>query len=69
MLPPACAAGRDIEWNLDALLAAASRTVTFVGQVTVAGLPSGTLIHTTARVQDVTGAAARAGVTTAVNST
>jgi len=36
--------------------------VQFVGQVTVGPLANGNLIHATARVSDVTGAAARAGV-------
>jgi uncharacterized repeat protein (TIGR01451 family) len=64
--PGACAAGRDIVWDLGTLAAGANRSVTFVGQVTVSGLPDGYLIHGTARVRDVAGAAARAGVTTPV---
>jgi uncharacterized repeat protein (TIGR01451 family) len=69
MLPAGCAAGRDIEWDLGGLAAGASRTVQFVGQVTVGPLPDGSLVHATARVEDVTGAAARAGVTTTVENT
>jgi uncharacterized repeat protein (TIGR01451 family) len=66
-VPPGnCAAGRDIVWNLGTLAMGASRTVQFVGRVTVAGLPDGYLIHATARVRDAAGAAARAGVTTNV---
>jgi uncharacterized repeat protein (TIGR01451 family) len=60
--PGACAAGRDIVWDLGTLAGGASRSVQFVGLVTVAGLPDGHLIHGTARVRDVAGAAARAGV-------
>jgi uncharacterized repeat protein (TIGR01451 family) len=60
--PVACAAGRDIVWDLGTLAGGASRSVQFVGLVTVAGLPDGHLIHGTARVRDVAGAAARAGV-------
>ncbi len=67
MLPGKCLAGRDIEWILDGLSAGPSRTVQFVGQVTVGPLPDGSLIHATARVGDVTAAAARAGVTTTVS--
>ena len=67
MLPGNCLAGRDIEWILDGLSAGASRTVQFVGQVTVGPLADGSRIHATARVADVTGAAARAGVTTTVS--
>jgi len=54
-------------WNLGGLAAGASRTVQFVGEVTVGPLPNGNLIHATARVGDVTGAAARAAVTTTVS--
>jgi len=68
-VPAACVAGRDIVWDLGGLAAGASRTVQFVGQVTVASLADGSLIHATARVEDVTGVAARAGVTTAVENT
>jgi len=64
--PGACAAGRDIVWDLGTLAGGASRSVQFVGQVTVSGLPDGYLIHGTARARDVAGAAARAGVTTSV---
>jgi uncharacterized repeat protein (TIGR01451 family) len=64
--PGACAAGRDIVWDLGTLAAGASRSVTFVGRVTVSGLPDGYLIHGTARVRDVAGAAARTGVTTSL---
>src|SRR5262249_37938007 len=59
-VPAGCAVGRDIEWNLSTVAAGASRTVQFVGEVTVAGLPDGHLIHGDARVHDVTGDAARA---------
>jgi uncharacterized repeat protein (TIGR01451 family) len=67
VLPAGCAAGRDIVWDLGTIATGANRAVQFVGKVTVAGLPDGTLIHATARVRDVVGSAARAGVTTAVN--
>jgi uncharacterized repeat protein (TIGR01451 family) len=67
VLPAGCAAGRDIVWSLGTIAAGANRAVQFVGKVTVAGLPDGTLIHATARVRDVVGSAARAGITTAVN--
>jgi len=67
ILPAGCAAGRDIEWDLGALAAGASRTVQFVGEVTLSGLPNGNLIHATARVSDVSGASARAATTTTVS--
>jgi uncharacterized repeat protein (TIGR01451 family) len=67
IVPANCAAGRDIFWDLGTLAMGADRSVTFVGLVTVSGLPDGTLIRGTARVRDVAGAAARAGVATAVN--
>ena len=66
VLPGACAVGRDIVWDLGTIATGANRAVQFVGKVTVSGLPDGTLLHGTARVRDVAGAAARAGVTTVV---
>ena len=54
VFPPSCAAGLNIVWNLGALAAGASRTVQFVGQVTVSGLPDGTVIHGTSHVMDST---------------
>src|SRR5438477_10887408 len=68
-VPAACTAGRDIEWDLGGLAAAGGGRVGNVGLVTVASLADGSLIHATARVEDVTGVAARAGVTTTVENT
>src|SRR6185369_9788804 len=66
VFPAACTQGRDVDWDLGTLPAASSRTVQFVGQVTVAGLPDGQLLRANARVRDAAGDAARAQLATTI---
>ena len=68
-VPAGCYAGLDIVWDLGNLAAGASRTVQFVGLVTVSGLPNGSLVEATARVADVVGNSARAGLATILETT
>src|SRR5439155_14438127 len=67
-VPAACTAGRDVEWDLGGIPAGGSRTVQFVGLGRRAGPADGSLIPATAHMEDVTGAAARTGVTNTVQS-
>src|SRR5438552_6856453 len=65
----ACAAGYTLSLH-DALpISGASRTVQFVGQVTVASLADGSLIHATARVGYVADTADLPGLATTVHRT
>jgi uncharacterized repeat protein (TIGR01451 family) len=63
--PDGCVADRDVLWNLGTMSAGAMRTVSAVIQVR-GDIPSGSILSTGARVEDVAGSRTRAGVTTAV---
>ena len=69
VLPGGCYGGEDIVWDLGNLAAGTSRTVQFVGEMTVSGVPNGSLVEATARVADVVGNSARAGLATIVETT
>ena len=63
--PEGCLAGRDVVWSLGTMGPGAMRSVQAVVQIR-GDVPSGTILSSTARVQDVAGSGARAAVTTAV---
>jgi len=65
--PQGCAAGRDVVWSLGTIAPGAFRNVQAVIQIR-ADVPRGTILVTTARVQDVSGSRARTAVTTGVGS-
>ncbi len=60
-----CLAGRDVVWSLGTMGPGAMRSVQAVVQIR-ADVPSGTILSTTARVQDVAGSRARTAVATGV---
>jgi hypothetical protein len=69
--PTNCVAARDVTWSLGALGMGASRTVhvSFLTTGNDSVLPEGTIVPGTARARDAAGGAARAGVSTAVQTT
>ncbi len=66
-VPAGCIAGREIQWDLDALAAGASRTVQVVLQIR-GDVPTGAVLSTMARVEDAAGSRTRAGVSTTVQA-
>jgi cysteine-rich repeat protein len=65
--PEGCTADRDVLWTVDTLAAGTSRSVQLTIQIR-GDTPTGTTLLTAARVEDASGARARAGLGTTVQS-